>query len=240
MNLLECKQFLDNYKVDLNTQVNLRDDLRQRIETLESKIADNKALKNQLVKSVALLNRIALEKKKEFFDFLEVTATTFIQEIYGSDYAVFFDTHDEQREKGKNDFKCEIRIRSVYNDSILETGVVNSRGGGLIEVVGLAFSFALLKFKGYEGPVLLDETLKHLSADDKIIKLASFLKEYSESENIQLIFTSHRVDVFGKPANQIFQVKHNEEKHALVVEMNYDDLMDEMNLSEDIEAIDER
>lgn len=55
-----------------------------------------------------------------------------------------------------------------------------------------------------------------------------------------MIFTSHRVDVFGKPANQIFQVKHNEEKHALVVEMTYDDLMDEMNLSEDIEAIDER
>jgi hypothetical protein len=240
MNLIECKNFLDDYKVDLNTQVNLRDDLMQRIKSLESKISDNKSLKNKLVKSIALLNRIALEKKKEFFDFLEVTATTFIQEIYGDDYAVFFDTHDEQREKGKNDFKCEIRIRSVYNGALLETGVVNSRGGGLIEVVGLAFSFALLKFKGYQGPVLLDETLKHLSADDKIIKLASFLKEYSESENIQLIFTSHRVDVFGKPANQIFQVKHNEEKHALVVEMNYDDLMNEMNLSEDIEAIDER
>ena len=119
MNLSECKQFLDDYKVDLNTQVNLRDDLKDRIKALESKIADNKALKNKLIKSIALLNRIALEKKKEFFDFLEVTATTFLQEIYGEDYAVFFDTHDEQREKGKNDFKCEIRIRSVYNGSIL-------------------------------------------------------------------------------------------------------------------------
>jgi len=240
MNLSECKQFLDDHKVDLNTQVNLRDDLSERIKVLESKISDNKSLKNKLIKSVALLNRIALEKKKEFFDFLEVTATTFLQEIYGQDYAVSFDKHDEQREKGKNDFKCEIRIKSVYNGSILETGVVNSRGGGLIEVVGLSFSLALLKFKGYKGPVLLDETLKHLSADDKIVNLASFLKEYSESEDIQFIFTSHRADVFGKPANTIFQVKHNDEKHAVVIEVGYDDLMNEINLSEDLETINER
>ena len=54
MNLIECKNFLDDYKVDLNTQVNLRDDLMQRIKSLESKISDNKSLKNKLVKSIAL------------------------------------------------------------------------------------------------------------------------------------------------------------------------------------------
>jgi hypothetical protein len=237
MTLSEYKALIDQHQVDLRIKENLRDNLEKDILDLKNKINESKVLKDRLVKAVLLSNNISIKLKKDFFEFLSATATSFLQEIYGPDYAVFFDTHDEQREKGKNDFKCEIRIRSLYNGSSLETGVANSRGGGLIEVTGLAFNLALLKFKSYTGPILLDETLKHLSADSKIIGLASFLKEYSEVHDVQFIFTSHRADVFGKPANKIFQIKNNEENHAVIYETSYEDLIEELNLTEDIEAI---
>lgn len=64
------------------------------------------------------------------------------------------------------------------------------RGGGAIDIVCLGIRLALAELEGIQGPLLLDEIGKHVSAEFRP-NVAYFLKQYSEQIGRQIILVTH-------------------------------------------------
>lgn len=105
----------------------------------------------------------------------------------------------------RDDIRFEIEIRtsdgqptaswqvvSMYGDTSVAGDPESSRGGGVSDVVSLALRLALLELSRprVEGPVLLDEVGKHISAE-YARNVAQFLKQYAQTTGRQIILVTH-------------------------------------------------
>lgn len=106
-----------------------------------------------------------------------------------------------------NNSKFEIEIQELYgkasadfyiidNANGLEskTRPIESRGGGLVDIISLALRISFLQLYRplIDGPLILDEPAKHVS-EEYINNVADFLKRSSEMFNRQIIMVTHNV-----------------------------------------------
>lgn len=75
-----------------------------------------------------------------------------------------------------------------------------------METCSFGLRIAALEWLGYDGPLILDEAYKSVSSDDKIVNVAKLLKMYVESSKRQIIFATHKADVFEEYADHIIHV----------------------------------
>ena len=222
--------------------------LEQGLNDWRAKLAERKGARNQLVKNrQAEESRLAelreehrladqaslflaaeiVERRQKAIEAIESIGTSALRMIYGPDYALIFDTFDEKREKGeKGGFKMEIQIQSDLKSQPLRTGLMGERGGGVIEVTAFGLRIAALDWMGYDGPLILDEAWKSMSADAKIEAVAEFLKFYADNKKRQIIFATHRADVFGKHAHNIVRIAKNN-GIASARRMSYEEILEE-------------
>jgi len=86
----------------------------------------------------------------------------------------------------------------------------DERGGGVTESTSWGLRLAALEWLDYDGPALLDEAFKSVSSDEKIENVAKLLQQYVNSSGRQIIFATHRADVFEEYAdNTILVTKKN-------------------------------
>jgi DNA repair exonuclease SbcCD ATPase subunit len=147
-----------------------------------------------------------VERRQNQLDAIQSIATSALQQIYGEEYSLKFETFEEQRKDGVNNFRIEIKIISPHNGTNMETGLLNERGGGLIEVVSFALRIAALKWLKYNGPILLDEAWKSMSNDYKIDRVVEFLRQVTNSTERQVILVTHMYDKFGPEADNIVHI----------------------------------
>jgi hypothetical protein len=171
-------------------------------ESLTS-LQDEQKLNSQA--SLFMLSEI-VERRQSQLEAIQSIATSALQQIYGEEYSLKFDTFEEQRKDGANNFRIEIKIVSPHNGENMETGLLNERGGGLIEVVSFALRIAALKWLKYEGPILLDEAWKSMSNDYKVDQVVQFLREVTDSTERQVILVTHMFDKFGPEADNIVHI----------------------------------
>ena len=81
-----------------------------------------------------------------------------------------------------------------------------------------------LKELNFRGIIILDETWVSVSADEKMINLIKFLNHYVDECDIQVLFITHRAEMFGKNANSILQVSKND-GIANVKKVSFDDII---------------
>jgi hypothetical protein len=171
-------------------------------ESLTS-LQDEQKLNSQA--SLFMLSEI-VERRQSQLEAIQSIATSALQQIYGEEYSLKFETFEEQRKDGANNFRIEIKIVSPHNGENMETGLLNERGGGLIEVVSFALRIAALKWLKYEGPILLDEAWKSMSNDYKVDQVVQFLREVTDSTERQVILVTHMFDKFGPEADNIVHI----------------------------------
>lgn len=155
-----------------------------------------------------LLSEI-IDRRKQAVESIEKIATLALKLVYGEGYGLQFNTFDEKRKDGANNFKMEINIASPYEGDELITGLMGSRGGGVVEMVAFALRIAALNWVGYKGPLILDEAYKSMSSDEKLTSVANFLKDVTKETGRQLIFATHKAEVFGKIADNIVLIEQN-------------------------------
>ena len=102
----------------------------------------------------------------------------------------------------------EINVASPFGVDEIVTGIDDARGGGLVEIVAFALRIAALYWFRYDGPLLLDEAYKSMSNDDKLQSVAEFLSDVSDRTERQIIFATHRAEVFGPQAEKVLRVKN--------------------------------
>lgn len=119
---------------------------------------------------------------------IELVVTNALQSIFGADLE-FRVKIEEVRGRPE----AEFYVSSTYGgDNIVETKPQDARGGGVVDVISLALRIALMELTNpkVEGPIILDEPAKHVSAEFSI-HVADFLKSVSETFGRQVIMVTH-------------------------------------------------
>ena len=160
-----------------------------------------------------LRTEIRERRRKTTADIADM-GTAALKHVYGGDYALRFaeagDADASAGGKAANDksasLKMEIEIVSLLDGEELTTGLLGERGGGVVEVVAFALRMAALGWRRYEGPLILDEAYKSMSADEKITRVAEFLAHVTEQTGRQVVFATHKADMFGPVAGNVLRV----------------------------------
>lgn len=233
MNLSEIKSSYNKLDRDLEFLEKQKKIDEKKLNQLEEDMNLAKSKKSNTQKAEILLMSKATEIRDSAIDTIEKIVTTGIKFIYGDDYRVQFDKHEEQREDGnKSGFKIGFQIVSDTENGELVTGI-NDRGGGLAEVTSSLVRFAFLKMKNHDGFILLDESWSAVSADSKMQNLIEFIAHYVKENDLQLILNTHRAEMFGKIADNILRVQ-KENGVAKVSKVSYETIQEEqLNLIDD-------
>lgn len=221
----QTKRNLNNWKSVLTEQKGARDQL-VRVRDAETKklieFQDQQRITH--LAQLFLLSEIT-ERRQEAIESIEKMSTVALQMVYGKGYALKFNTYEEKRKEGAANFKMDINILSPFGDDVLITGLKGERGGGVVEIVAFALRMAALNWLNYDGPIVLDEAYKSMSNDDKLKSVAAFIREITDYTDRQVIFATHRAEVFGKVANQVIKVSNTDGLSSC--EIGHEDITDD-------------
>jgi len=195
---------INSLTVNLAQKKGIRERINQQCSSLKLKIDnDNDDSKTKKEAHLLLLAFIS-QRRETAIQSIENTATYALKAVCGDDYQVHFLRNEDKKNSAA--FKMEIGIESNFDDSKVITGLKDERGGGVVETCSFGLRIAALEWLGYDGPLILDEAYKSVSSDDKIVNVAKLLKMYVESSKRQIIFATHKADVFEDYADHVIHV----------------------------------
>lgn len=151
---------------------------------------------------VGLLNSIGEDRQVKAQQDIEELVTRGLQSIF--DEALSF--HIIQTIKGKT-ANVEFVVRSTLeDDSVVDTPVLEARGGGLAATIGFLLRVIVLLLKGdaaRESVLVLDETFAMVS-DEYLPSLGEFLRELVDNTGIQIIMVTHQ-NFFTEVADKVYR-----------------------------------
>lgn len=152
---------------------------------------------------------------------LEGTMTTALQHVFGSKYSAEIDMKPSGGKPSAEIFL----VTDNGNGNVVKTKPEDSNGGGIVDIISIALRIAMIQLHNdppINGPIILDEPGKHVSADFST-KLAEFLKFISKQFNKQIIFVTHNDDL-KSIADKSYTVDVDSDGVS-VVSMSYDNTM---------------
>lgn len=219
---------INNIKMDLIKRKGAKETLEKNINSLETEIEELQESCAIRTKASIFLNQVLDEQRNKSLMEFEKIGTEMLKFVYDDSYKLKFDTHKTARDNGEVDFRIEIKTSNMINGQELLTNPLTQKGGGVCETIAFALKMAVLNFSGYNGPLVLDESWKSVSADSKVDSVARCLKSYSVNHKRQIIFSTHRADVFGKFADNIYRVEREANKPSTVRDISYETILEEL------------
>jgi len=180
------EQLVNNLGEDVSRLKGQTEVLEKRKGEIESRLAEMKAEEELYLKATELLT-VAQEAvrqgiKKSFEDII----TFALQFILGSDYA--FDMEFGRR---GNLQEVDFKVRNMNLKEPADP--IETSGGGVVDIMSLALRVAILELHKprIDGPLVLDESFKHLSRQH-LYAAGAFLKALTQRINRQIIMVSHK------------------------------------------------
>lgn len=197
------------------------DDIQSQIKTLEGKVGQLEgrrlALSGQLeevrrrlseineeqetyVKAVEVLTLAQTVVREGVRNSFEEVITYGLQHILGSDYSFEMEF---TRRGNLQEVSFNVKSRTLAGGY----DPLDTSGGGVIDIVSLALRVAIIELHQprIDGPIVLDESFKHLSRQH-LYSAGGFLKALTERINRQIIMVSHKSE-FEKEADKAITVK---------------------------------
>jgi len=190
--------------VQLQTQETM---VKQRIEDDTTKIAEleesGKSLHRQrelTQLTAAAARKIAVEK---FARVVTTAMKTIIQD--GSEFVINLGS-------SRNITVASFRIKIMIKGVELEVDPLEAKGGGIADLCAIGLQIAAMEVFRQEGPLLLDEPFKHLSAlGGYRDRTSSFLRQVSEQLDRQIILITHASELSGATHKLIRIIKEEGE-----------------------------
>jgi DNA repair exonuclease SbcCD ATPase subunit len=136
--------------------------------------------------TAALLTKIGEEAQESARQIFEDLATRALQDIFGDEFSFRL----VPGESG-GQVTLEPVIRSEYDGSVLETPVLDARGGGMAVVVGFVLQLVMvLLTPGARKILFLDETFAFVS-ESFTDRVAEFIAKVARSQGIQIVMITH-------------------------------------------------
>lgn len=161
-----------------------------------------------LDRSGVVLNSIGEERQLKAQDTIEQLVTRGLQQIF--DDSLSF--HIIQTVKAKA-ASVEFVVRTTLSDGgLVDTPVMDARGGGLAATVGFLLRVVILLLKRQvDGNILiLDETFAHVS-DEYLEGVGEFLRELVDKTGIQIVMVTHQ-PVFSEYADAVYRFSASDGK----------------------------
>jgi len=162
-----------------------------------------------------LLTKVSDYARRQLVERIEETVTAALQTVLADDSLRF---KIEMRElSGKP--SAEWRVVSRYGNTEISNNPEDARGGGIVDIVSLALRLALLELSRPrpEGPVILDEPAKMVSAE-YAENLAYFLRSYAQKTGRQFIVVTHN-ETLAQAGDRAYKVTKNENGISEVTEI---------------------
>lgn len=155
-------------------------------------VSDLQAEAIELDRTASFLTSIGEEQQFRAQEAIESLVTEGLQTIF--DDTLSF--HILQKVNGKA-ATVEFVVRtSLPGDRVVETAVLDARGGGLAAVVGflLRLVVLLLRNDGSQKLLVLDETFAHVS-EDYLPGVGEFLRQLVDKTGVQVIMVTHQQEL---------------------------------------------
>jgi DNA repair exonuclease SbcCD ATPase subunit len=182
-----------------------------RGKELQVEVKDLTGLINELERVTILLNSLGEERQLKAQQTIEELVTRGIQTIFDDNLSF----HIVQTVKGKT-ANVEFILRSTHEDSVIETAVLEARGGGLAVTIGFLLRVVVMllrKGTREQNILLLDETFSHVSAE-YLEGVGDFLKEIVEKTNIQIVMVTHQPE-FASFADRVYRFSREDGKTSV-------------------------
>lgn len=169
-------------------------EIQGEIETLTETISD-------LERVTGLLNSLGEERQLKAQQVIEELVTRGLQTIF--DDTLSF--HIVQSVRGKT-ANVEFLVRTTLADSVVETPVMDARGGGLAATIGFLLRVVVMLLgtgTKEENILVLDETFAHVSAE-YLPPLGEFVREIVDKTGIQIVMVTHQPE-FADFADRVYR-----------------------------------
>ena len=163
---------INNIKIDLMKKKGAKETLEKNIKSLQGEIESLQEESSIRTKAAIFLNQVLDEQRNKSLVEFEKIGSEMLKYVYDESYNLIFDTHKTARDNGEVDFRIEIKTSNLIGGQELITNPLTQKGGGVCETIAFALKMAVLNFSGYNGPLVLDESWKSVSADTKIDSVA--------------------------------------------------------------------
>ena len=153
-----------------------------------------------------LLTKVVDYARRQTVTRIEETVTAALQTVL-ADNSLRFEVEIGERNKTAT---AEWRVVSRYGNTEVSNNPEDARGGGIVDIVSLALRLALLERSRPrpEGPVILDEPAKMVSAE-YAENLAYFLHSYAQKTGRQFIVVTHN-ETLARSGDKAYRVTKNE------------------------------
>ncbi len=167
-----------------------------RARAIHTEVTDLRAQIALHERAAALLATIGEQRQADTQRRIETLVTQGLRTIFGEDLSF----HLLPVVRGKRP-EVDMVVRSHIGGTLVETPVMEARGGGLAAVIGFLLRLVVLLLSAHrEDTVLvLDETFAHLSAEYEP-RMAEFLRDLVERTGVQIILVTHS-DAFSDAAD---------------------------------------
>ncbi len=151
-------------------------------------------------KAVAVLNAVSEQQQEAAQRKMEELVTRALQVVFGEEMSF----HLVQTVKA-NRPEVDFVIRSEYGGQVVETPVMEARGGGMVAVGGFVLRLVvLLLTPGARRFLALDESFAHVSASYEP-RIAEFLREVVDKAGVQILLITHS-NAYGDVADSKYRL----------------------------------
>lgn len=139
-------------------------------------------------RAALLLTTLGEERQAQAQQQIEHLVTKALQTIFSRDLSF----HLQPGVRNKTPVVDFIVSSTLDDGTVVDTDVMDARGGGLAATVGFLLRLVVLLLSARPGNTLmvLDETFAHLSAEFEP-RVAEFLRELVDRTNIQIVMVTH-------------------------------------------------
>ncbi len=162
------------------------DALRSQLEAAREAAREARESKERARKAAILIEAAADEARASIHGAFESIVSDALRAVLGDDYRLVV-ASDVKRNAAHVDF-------SVASDEYEEpSDPIASRGGGVVDVLSFALRVVILELARprVEGPLILDEPFRHVSAD-RVSAAADLCRAIARRFGRQVIVVSHR------------------------------------------------
>jgi hypothetical protein len=161
----------------------------------------------------------AKNARNKTIESIETVASNVIQHVWEKPIKIKAKYNDKKK-VDSNDKMTLVAITETKSGEIIETPLTtNNNSGGLCETASLALMLASIQWMGYNGIVVFDESAGKLSNDHKIEGVADVFMDMQNMIGNQMIFSTHKEDVFGPIASKRFHFTKDEDTEITRVEV---------------------
>jgi DNA repair exonuclease SbcCD ATPase subunit len=196
------RRVVDEQVGEANSVRRQRDELEEQIRSLSDRVVVHERV-------TSLLNSIGEEKQFAAQEAIEQLVTRGLQTIFGEDLS-FHIVQDVKARRAEVSFVIRTHLE---NGRVVETDVMDARGGGMSAVVGFLLRLVVMLLRDdpeKDNILVLDETFAHVS-EEYLPALNEFLRKIVDKTGVQIIMVTHQPE-FTELADKVYRLSSKDGK----------------------------